>query len=565
MEKNHRLSTSRERWKHPVIGYCRTLAAVTALMLLLAACTTAQEAPPVDMGASTTTTLPESKENLDQIPVIGPFTGSVNLTHVSGDAETLPGGYIVSTPTGYISVGFPSFSLYWTSTDGLEWTAAPPPIPIVAEWYEMPPWAQGGAGYYWLYTNGPNSVWRSLDGLTWDNVELPGLAGHTGLRLYEQEGAIWAFTEAPFALWISDDGTLFRPVDISEVMPPDIEGVMWRTWFYPMASTNDATIILVSGDGGITIDWQRWGDPGWNWIEYEWHPSTRSVTARATQWVNEDMRDEMPLPPGYVVANLIVEIDGNRLMIIDTADGTMVGEIVVHDPGIDPASLLDDWGSSGFGSFQRWSMWVLVGSDGVARQINTPWGPGWFDIESDDLLFWVSLLATSDGFMSYRISQHRGAPYEVELWTSSDGFTWSGPDPMVAGFLLDDAHLIRFESFGVFREGDMSVATLGWGDGRHQTYWVSDDGIHWDQVLITSPGARLKKLDSLWVGYSGPQQLYVSSDLHTWQIVDLSEANIPWFNGGTPYASAAGNTLFLLFRGGGEKGRQDLLIVELEP
>jgi hypothetical protein len=73
-------------------------------------------------------------------------------------------------------------------------------------------------------------------------------------------------------------------------------------------------------------------------------------------------------------------------------------------------------------------------------------------------------------------------------------------------------------------------------------------GVRWDRVLETSPGALLKKLDSLWVGYSGAQQLYVSSDLHNWQHVDLSEANLRWMNGGTPYASAVGNTLFLLFR-----------------
>jgi hypothetical protein len=477
-------------------------------------------------------------------PEIVPFTGTVDWNHVTGN---VPDGYIVATPSGLYSVGGEE-SPFWSSVDGSEWTAGPVPIPVDAERYGMP--LSPGAGYYWLFSDGPASVWRSVDGASWVQVDLPGLAGRSGLSLFEHEGSMWATTDTPFALWISDDGTSFRPIDVSEAMPPDLDGIAWRTWLFPMASTSDATIGLVFGDGGLSVDL---GAPG-VFIEYEWDPVDQSLVAMVGWWNEEDVSP----PPGTVIATFTVEVEGNRLMVVDQADGTVVHEIVSREEGADEASLLEVFESALHGALRREQSWILIGSDGVARPIDAPWQFGWFDFESDDPWFKVNLMAVGDEFRAYSFSQRRGETYVVDLWTSTDGMTWSGRDVTLEGFLPADAQLIGLESFGMFRGGDLFVATVGRDDGRHRTYWVSDDGFRWDRVLDTSPGALLVRLDSFWVAYSDNlNELYVSTDLRTWQLVDLGDPGLrsPM---GTPYASSFGDTVFFLFDGG-------VLIVELEP
>jgi hypothetical protein len=123
--------------------------------------------------------------------------GDARWVRLNGSESSLPWGTPIAWPTGFAMIqrpelnydAFPGFDVVrparlWVSPDGIEWHVEPTPISDEAESVSL----TLVDGEYWLISTNPERMWRSTDGMTWDELDPVGFAppGPAGLNMHIQ-------------------------------------------------------------------------------------------------------------------------------------------------------------------------------------------------------------------------------------------------------------------------------------------------------------------------------------------------------------------------------------------
>ena len=472
--------------------------------------------------------------------------GTFSWQHLTGDIDSLPHpeGDLVITPSGYAGMEHTWDPVtsdvtldYWHSPNGYEWVSEPFPVPVEPD----SAWLEEIGGSYWLTTWAPATLWRSDDGASWMAVPIPaGVGPEVGL-MHDTNGTIWLISTSLPGLWRYDNEAWAR-IDTNAFTLPDIAGVEWGMGSQsPDTEAGPATVgatTLVSWDLGAGVDFKLIG-LGDLWGV--WDPATRTMGLYA------DGRTP--------VRTLSVEAEGNRFIFIDEA-GAVVHEIIINDDQLDPATLLD---SPDFGSFRQLSLGVLD-SEGRITATMPPWGG--FGADGD-----VELLGVDGQFLSF-IHRRDQTAATVELWTSPDGLTWSGPQR--PGFMPEEGNIDYLSA--IRAEGDVVLAELG--VGGHTEVWVSDDGVSWADTGLShdsnvSPWS-LKPFGSggIYIGNTtAGYEMFVSTDLRTWEQVDTGQLGMrpfPENSGGRLLgAYTAGDVIFITLEEDAT-GTRDMWVLELD-
>lgn len=359
--------------------------------------------------------------------------------------------------------------------------------------------------------------------------------------MHDTNGTIWLISTSRPGLWRLDNEAWAR-IDTTAFTLPDIAGVEWGMGSWnPDTESGPATVggtTLFSWDLGAGVDFRAIGLGDLSGI---WDPATR------TMGLYGDGRTP--------VRTLSVEAEGNRFIFIDEV-GAVVHEITINDDQLDPATLFE---SPDFGSFRQLSLGVLD-SEGRITATVPPWGG--FGAEGD-----VELLGVDGQFLSF-IHRRDQTAATVELWASPDGLTWSGPRR--PGFMPEDGAIDYLSA--IRAEGDVVLAEFG--VGGHTEVWVSDDGISWADTGLSHDinvlPWSLKPFGSggIYTGSTATDyEMFVSTDLRTWESVDTSQLGIRQFAENTGVrqlgAYAVGNVIFFSLSEDAT-GTRDMWVLELD-
>jgi DNA-binding SARP family transcriptional activator len=485
--------------------------------------------------------------------------GTFTWEHITGDDSNIPGSFVaMTTPSGFAMIDSewdPSGSgwkpaRYRTSEDGKNWTIAPFPIPLEAEHYQT----QKLAGSYWVTTRSPASLWRSEDGQTWSAVPLPSeIATDNYLFLYEVDGTLWlGTTHSPFSapsstdvqgIWRSENGSVWEAIDTTSFRLPEIPGVASGVRWWDPVTVGDRTLIRL--DGHLTINF--YDILGVSEDEYPrlvafWDPSTETMA------VNND-------GGGAALATFTLEVEGNRRVLKDET-GEAVHEISIPNESL--ASLLEGWNFDGW--FRLPTTLAVIDADGTATAVTPPWA---ITDSSDSFSYGfqgeTTVLATEDQFLAYVTTQDGGIT-TGELWTSSDAITWSGPTK--PDFLPDDGEA---DYFWIEKGGGLIRAHVS--TANEQQMWISDDGLTWEPFVADSQTGVLLELESGYAFHSDTvnKEMFVSTDLRTWERVDTSTLGIrPYPNGAGWFGGySTGETIFFVINEE-ELGYREMWVLKLE-
>ena len=158
--------------------------------------TTLREATPTTVLESAPTTLPESttettlprttipRNDSSSTGSLSTPQGQAEWTRIPGDGNPRPlyGSEAIEWPSGFAMFHPPNFlgpAQLLISDDGTDWRTQPIPLSPTAERASL----SLVQGVYWLISTNPNGLWRSTNGLTWEEFDPVLLAtpGPTGL------------------------------------------------------------------------------------------------------------------------------------------------------------------------------------------------------------------------------------------------------------------------------------------------------------------------------------------------------------------------------------------------
>ena len=402
--------------------------------------------------------------------------GRVSWTRVTGDATNLPIGQIVETPDGYLAIEQPSLASahrFWSSEDGLSWTAAPSPVPA-----EGPISYATAAGEHWMSAPRDFRLWRSSDFASWTEVDLGPL-------------------EPPAVAGID---WLFRPTGLAAIGPTSV-----------MAWDDVHGLLDLEALLGITLgpgDWAGIGPPWESELGEE-----RPVAVRHPRWSDDPDR----------VGAIRVLLDGSVVSVIDVAQGNVVATIDADEVGVPAEDIAK--GLNELGQFARPASGAVITGDTVQpldgpsdityleavedRFVGLAGGPRdepvvWASADGDawEALGPPTFPSTPDWFdMVQRPGRTPSQPLEAavhidgpgrqrqELWDSVDGRTWTRRSVLAT-------HPEPFHRVvAAFPRGYLGV-------GDDQRVRVSRNGKRW---------VRVKDLTGLVKGFGGSERLSTSS------------------------------------------------------
>ena len=225
---------------------------------------TASAAPtptPTQEPTSTPTAEPAGWTEVDDFPTFGANT------HVTG---------IASSDGLFVAVGWSRHSgsttgRVWTSPDGLSWTAQPDDAFTDLSFGAV---AYSGGTFY-AFASAPTTVWKSADGASWEQVELPESGGELGtfnaftggsvMEATSAGGQVYAAGEAQVhsgdigcncvSAWRSADGT-----DWTQSIALEDDS------FYAFAALPDLALVIGYGNYigqalRVSTDFESWSVP----------------------------------------------------------------------------------------------------------------------------------------------------------------------------------------------------------------------------------------------------------------------------------------------------------------
>jgi hypothetical protein len=144
----------------------------------------------------------------------------------------------------------------------------------------------------------------------------------------------------------------------------------------------------------------------------------------------------------------------------------------------------------------------------------------------------------------------------IEVWTSADGLTWTGPTR--PGFLPGGGG-----AYGTFRtEGDLIIGEVHDPFGGAGQVWISEDGINWSDTGISGHSFTFIRLDSgaIYFGDYPDIEMFFSTDLRNWERVDVSAMSVM---DSLNMTVSAGDTAFFMVADDAT-GRNAMWIMELQ-
>lgn len=351
-------------------------------------------------------------------------------------------------------------------------------------------------GRYYLQ-GGEDSWQRSEDGVTWEEGPIPDLfvdAPFINDDWYARVVTeIWVQSsfEPGFIVYRRVDGT-WRESDLRKIIPK-IDGMRPTPPFSLLPATNGPTaaVLVLAYEG---VDWEPlYGE----YLETRWDPERGTVElVRDSEVVDEllavalstavEFRDpddgelvlRINLPPevhsshvldGKVWLLLVDEGDGFRLtsppweaFTFDDADIVWGGGgflLMVNNESLMPQRVPTDAGPFAWRSADGFN-WDFLGSAGLPASI-------WADsLNGDGSRLFVS---EPSGF--------GGSAPPSRLWTSLDGSQWQP----LSGF-GNDLYEVTKTSFGWM----LPTIRTTRSDGEHVEVWVSEDGLDWASVPMTT-------------------------------------------------------------------------------
>ena len=350
--------------------------------------------------------------------------------------------------------------------------------------------------------------WRSPDGKAWLQAPLPGFAGASAFRVV-LVGDYWLITEEPTSLWRSEDGETWVEVPL----PLGYNGTPYGS----LQEVNGA-VWLTNDDPGV------WRLDGTSWTSL--NPGSigpgdiRSLNTRTGVERGPVANDDIT----------VVVWDFDSLSVIDSGDQG----IVVKPPWATPLDEAQE--GVGIGP----SLTVLA-SRGQFLAFVTKDIPG------------TTCPSTRPG------CDPEPQPM-IEMWTSPDGLTWTGPTR--PGFLPDEGG-----AYGMFRtEGDLVIGEVFGPFGPGQV-WISEDGTSWSDARIPGQNSfSFVRLDSgaIYFGDYPHLEMFFSADLRNWERVDVSAMSAFGGSGnGRSMFFSAGDTAFAMVVDDGT-GRHAMWILELQ-
>jgi hypothetical protein len=365
--------------------------------------------------------------------------GTARWVHLTGGRETRP------------SLSFWSNVIGWPT--GIAIFAAP----------------EGGESYAEGITQ-PSQLWTSRNGIDWELQPLPVPADAHDASLTLVGDVYWLIAKvwSGDRLWRSPDGVTWEEFDPTGLAPPGPAGFAWNLEYSSPATAGDLTLIHRSGEGAFPFrDLGLVGLDGYCGD----HERMRKLAFGVYQMTSTD---EPPCPV------LRFEETDTGLHVSDDATGEYLGEIVGADLGhIDQMPSI----------FLEGPQQLLIISDNEVIPVEVPWpaeqdlGVALFGVEDGIYAYahdWccegrdiMSVWHTRDGRAWNELDPPSfldGAPHNgpmwfrtlsetlyvtifddsgddggsLESWVTSDGIDWT-PAP-VPGGLLDGTYPVRLES-----------------------------------------------------------------------------------------------------------------------
>jgi hypothetical protein len=358
--------------------------------------------------------------------------GRAEWVHLTGDGTTLPFyGDVVEWPSGFAIFqpntpnGDRSNTRLWVSPNGIEWHIEPLPIPSDV-WDASLTLVDD---VYWLVSSGPASLWRSADGLDWEEY------------------------------------------DLSEVMPGAV-GLNWEMDHTPPVTAGDMTLVYASFSSnfpyaeyapnltadGRTCDHVRLANLGRDVFQVvedfgegpdcPVQPVLRMIEAdTGLQVVDNNTEEELGEILGATLNDLA-----------HVTEETMVDRLLIVSDG-DVTSVEVPWRPTGIVTLFSSGEAVYAYVDDAANVWQTDDGRTWTElgplslVEATELTGYTRFTATSDDRL---VAWNADLPNAA--WETTDGMNWRTVDlpPLPEGVpvLLDSGWFANANQLGSFDDGD---------------------------------------------------------------------------------------------------------------
>ena len=447
-----------------------------------------------------------------------------------------------------------------TTTPPTSTNSAPPPAPSnetfisttslgPIEWIKVesagPIYPQSGLNGEFLGVDWEAGAWwTSSDGLTWTATEPPESDPRTAAEI---KGETWA-TESP-----DGHGTMMGPISHRQVFA--------KTWFeggdaalyhrdptdwveVPLPSRQPSAGLETHGPefrAMVALDPNTWVMPMIHSMTVPWgeiygkfpfsgfapDSETETLVDPWPIWNEGSQSLEIFAPgtyPGVPLARVSVDLQAGEPAMIafrDTSTGQMIHEVPATVPGWSSEALLTALRGWGFDDLS-----FVVNQGGDIRVVRPPWTMG----EE-----WTEETFVNFGDALYTISHPLGENYSataINLWRSEDGLNWSQLDlPQLYAGNLEYASLVA---------GTDQIMMRVQASGG-EVLWTSTDGVSWQPVDVdVIDHSRIFELQSTDFGWimGGYTTAAISADGTNWEAFDLPI-------GGDPTLQYLGGTFFL--------------------
>ena len=371
-------------------------------------------------------------------------------------------------------------------------------------------------------------VYASPDGITWtaDTIALT-TEGEVALPLpawIEEWLADWPLSMLDGGVGLYRQSGTWQQIEGVAGEHAVIEGLRSSGPVYGYLTTTDA-VVIAEITSRATVPWDE---------VYATSPDALSLwpdpeSLRLEIFIGDEGAEQK------TVAAVIVSIDPLEIVFTDVSSGDVVHRVFGDNPGVTEAQIIAGIANPFSTTLVTDSSWWVSGDGGASfSRMATPW-----DAAAD-----VEMTQELDGYIYATVSMGSdGWLGSLELWRTRDGHTWESvgqpefaPDADVEGHISVDVR------------GEVLRAEVMVFNGRTEltTVWESEDGATWTRLGEAPSHGNLRATDFGWVTAGSDENVYVSSDFATWDVLltvpDVEAAFTE--GGGGSSAKAVGDAIF---------------------
>jgi hypothetical protein len=387
--------------------------------------------------------------------------GPLSWTSVAGDSTNIPSTEIFAAPAGFAAIEADldgSDSRFWVSPDGIAWTVGSLPVPA------------------------------------------RGLVRHALVA-----GEHWIWSESDFRIWRSSDFWDWTEVDVASLRPPPIEGVRWSMNAGAPVTAGSTTVMRWDLIGRLALD---------ELLGVELEPDESIMFGAAFDdatplGVSRPVyrAHQTPFGPDEATRTLVgeirVELRGQTAIVMAEEPLRVLIEVDATQLGVPADEMAQDLNAFGF---VRGSGEGVVMARGGVQPLRPP-------------AAFANLVAVNETFVAWT-DDRAGGPRIV--WSSTDGMDWAELGPMVL-----PSPVQVFQVLPTAPALGLPLAALAMvdeGGEQRNELWSSSDGQTWSRlsVISTYPEPNFDPHPGP-VGFVAPgddQRLHVSPSGNEWSVVD---------------------------------------------